>query len=127
MEEIAAETKSIEAKTATTARNEVRLIGRVSADPESKTLPSGDVLWQLRIVVPRLDPVGKQTVDVVDCVAWSGRARRSISRWVAGDEVELTGALRRRFYRAVGRTESRTEVEVFSGRIRQRAPRVDAG
>jgi single-strand DNA-binding protein len=101
--------------------NDVRLIGRVSGAPEEKVLPSGDVLWQFRLVVPRPNPIGKQSVDVVDCVAWSPKARRSVSRWASGDHVEVLGALRRRFYRGVGRTESRTEVEVVRGRILRRA------
>ena len=31
--------------------NEVRLVGRVSATPEERVLPSGDVLWSFRVVV----------------------------------------------------------------------------
>ena len=35
------------------AVNEVRLVGRVSQTPEERVLPSGDVLWTFRVVVPR--------------------------------------------------------------------------
>jgi single-strand DNA-binding protein len=33
--------------------NEVRLAGRISAGPEERVLPSGDVLWTFRLVVRR--------------------------------------------------------------------------
>ena len=101
--------------------NEVRLDGRVSGDPEERQLPSGDRIWVFRVVVPRDSPRGRQTVDVVDCTAWDGRTRRSVSRWRDGDQVEVTGALRRRFFRSGGATVSRVEVEVRSGRLIRRA------
>lgn len=124
MREHGEQVKAVKAVTQTQAPgiNEVKLSGRVSADPEEKVLPSGDVLWQVRVIVPRAQPVGRQTVDVVDCVAWTARARRSVSSWKHGDEVEVAGCLRRRFFRGAGRTESRTEVEVSSGRRLRKAP-----
>ena len=101
--------------------NEVRLTGRVSGDPEERVLPSGDRLWSFRVVVARDRPRGRQTVDALECVAWSARARRSVARWGDGDVVELTGVLRRRFYRAGAATVSRVEVEATRGRIIRRA------
>ncbi len=101
--------------------NEVRLVGRVSGDPEEKVLPSGDRLWSFRVVVPRAAPRGRQSVDALECVAWSGRVRRSVATWRDGDEVELSGALRRRFYRTGSGTVSRVEVEAERARIIRRA------
>lgn len=107
--------------------NEVRLVGRLSAEPEVRELPSGDELCVCRLVVPREDvrvlPSGRRgpSVDVVDLAAWSARPRRAMARWQAGDEVEVTGSLRRRFYRAGGRTASRVEVEISAGRVLRRA------
>ncbi|WP_432479922.1 single-stranded DNA-binding protein [Nocardioides sp. GXQ0305] len=101
--------------------NEVRLDGRVSGEPEERELPSGDRMWSFRIVVPRESPRGRQTVDVVDCAAWDGRTRRSVSRWRDGDQVEVAGALRRRFFRSGGATVSRVEVEVRTARLIRRA------
>jgi single-strand DNA-binding protein len=106
--------------------NQVLLIGRVSRAPELRALPSGDELVLCRVVVPR--PAGRssprqrgrQTVDVVECVGWTARARRAMARWSAGDEVRVEGALRRRFFRAGGRVSSRTEVEVSSARLVRR-------
>ena len=101
--------------------NEVRILGRVSGAPEARTVPSGDELWTWRVVVRRQHPVGRQSVDVLDCVAWSPRARRTVSRWRTGDEVEVIGALRRRFFRGGTATQSRTEVEMERGRLVSRA------
>ena len=101
--------------------NEVRLDGRVSGDPEERELPSGDRMWVFRVVVPRDVPRGRQTVDVVDCTAWEGRARRTVSRWRDGDQVHVGGALRRRFFRTAGATASRVEVEVRTARLIRRA------
>lgn len=102
--------------------NEVRLLGRVSGEPQRRTLPSGDELWTFRVVVPRpASDRGRQPVDALECVAWSGRARRSVSRWADGDQVEVSGAMRRRFYRAGGATVSRVEVEVSRARVIRRA------
>ncbi len=101
--------------------NTVRLVGRVSGAPEARTLPSGDEIWTFRVVVDRARPRGRQSVDALECVAWSARTRRSAASWRDGDVVEVSGSLRRRFYRAVGATRSRVEVEVERCRIIRRA------
>ena len=101
--------------------NEVRLVGRVSGEPELRTLPSGDEIWTFRVVVARERPRGRQTVDALECVAWSARTRRSVASWGDGDVVVVSGALRRRFYRAGGTTQSRVEVEVDRARVTRRA------
>ena len=44
-----------------------------------------------------------------------------VSRWAAGDVVEVTGELHRRFFSAGGAVASRVEVEVSSGKVRRRA------
>jgi single-strand DNA-binding protein len=96
-------------------RNEVVLAGRLAAPGEERTLPSGDVLVSFRVVVsrpPAARAPGRPTVDTIDCVAWGAGVRRSVLAWTAGDVVEVTGALRRRFWRSNGGgPTSRTEVE----------------
>lgn len=103
--------------------NEVRLVGRLSQDPEERVLPSGDALWTFRLVVPR-PPAATRTrrsVDTIECAAWSPRVRRSVSSWAADDVVEVRGSLHRRFFRSGGTVTSRVEVEVTSGRLMRRA------
>lgn len=102
--------------------NEVRLVGRVSRPPDERVLPSGDVVWTFRVVVGR-EPGGRsrQSVDALECAAWTARARRSVRVWSEGDVVEVTGSLRRRFFRAGAAVSSRVEVEMASGRLIRRA------
>ena len=103
--------------------NEVRLVGRVSGDPERREMPSGDVLWTMRLVVTRAPerPDDRRRVDALELAAWSGRVQRSVASWHAGDVVEVEGRLRRRFYAAGGQKASRVEVEMSRGRLIRRA------
>lgn len=105
------------------AVNEVRLVGRVSQQPEERLLPSGDSIWTFRVVVARAAVHGRsrQTVDSIECVVWGGRVRRSVPGWSVGDVVEVRGAVRRRFFRAAGAPASRVEVEVTAGRVIRRS------
>jgi single-strand DNA-binding protein len=104
--------------------NEVRLVGRVSAAPEERELPSGDTVASMRVVVPRSAPArptkgstggrAGPTVDTLDVSCWSARTRQRARRLKSGDVVEVVGSLRRRFYRAGAATVSRYEVEASS-------------
>ncbi len=106
-------------------RNEVRLVGRVSADPVPATLPSGDSVVTVRLVVERPRPPAgrgrRRQVDTLACAAWTSTLRRTVLRWSSGDVVEVEGALRRRFWRAEGTPQSRYEVELVAGRRLARA------
>ncbi|MFA9428568.1 single-stranded DNA-binding protein [Egicoccus sp. AB-alg2] len=106
------------------AVNEVRIIGRASGEPERRTLPSGDELVLLRVVVPRPGG-GADTVPVsVGPAPARGRpgpgqvGRRLLAdaqRLPAGERVEVTGALRRRWWRTPGGgPASRMEVQAAS-------------
>lgn len=107
--------------TATEAVNEVRLVGRISQQPEERVLPSGDSVWTFRVVVPRIAATSRQQVDALECAAWTPRAQRSVRAWSTDDVVEVVGALRRRFFRSGGGPVSRCEVEMASGRVIRRA------
>lgn len=97
----------------TPACNEVVLVGRVSAVPQRRDLPSGDALVTLRVVVDRPPQKGvtKRSVDVIDVACWSKRTQRTAGSLVADDGVRVEGALRRRFFAAGGGRASRYEVE----------------
>ena len=108
--------------------NDVRLVGRLTGEPTLVELPSGDELVTFRISVRRGAQAGgsaagsaTQRVDSVPCTAWSPRVRRSVMTWRAGDLVEVSGAVRCRFYQAGGATRSRVEVEASSARIIRRS------
>ena len=110
------------------AINEVTLVGRVSAAPEERELPSGDLLVSWRVIVDR-PPQRRQasasgrgpTVDTVHCVTFSGAVRRTARSLAAGDVVRVEGALRQRYWRAGAGVSSRTEVEVLAVRRLSRA------
>lgn len=107
------------------AANVVALVGRLTAVPEERTLPSGDMIVAFRISVPRVStPMSrrsKQTTDWVDCVSAGARCRRSARGWVVGDVLQVEGVLRRRFLRGDGRGSTRLEVEAL--RVRRGSPR----
>jgi single-strand DNA-binding protein len=100
--------------------NTVRLRGRVSSAPVDRELPSGAVITTFRVTVPRartaMTSGSTQLSDWVDCVAWTGRTRRNVAAWVVNDQVEVGGALRRRFFRAGEGSSTRVELEVLSAR-----------
>jgi single-strand DNA-binding protein len=106
-------------------RNDVVLVGRLAAAPTLRELPSGDGLMSFRVVVRRPEGPrrrrGSPTVDALECAAWRADVRRAVRSWTAGDIVEVTGALRRRFWRGAGGAASVWEIEVSKARRLVRA------
>lgn len=104
-------------------RNEVSLLGRLSAPAAERVLPSGDAVVSWRLVVQRPPDPGRValTVDTIDCVARTSALGRRAMTWVPGDCLELTGSLRRRFWRGRDGVRSRYEVEVATARRAARA------
>jgi single-strand DNA-binding protein len=105
--------------------NEVRLVGRLSGEPEAREMPSGDLMLSFRLVVERgptrrTSAPRSPTIDTLDCAAWRKDVQRALRAARPGDVLEVRGALRRRFWRAPGGPSSRSEVEVTSVR---RCPR----
>jgi single-strand DNA-binding protein len=102
--------------------NQVLLRGRVSAGPDERELPSGDRIVTFRLVVARdqtaMTKGSRQLSDWVDCSAWGGRVRSRALTWQTGDEVEVRGSLRRRYFRSAGGdgAGTRLEVEMLGGR-----------
>lgn len=99
--------------------NEVRLVGRISAIGEPIALPSGDSLVNLRLVVPRDQPVGRRDadsarrpgVDTIDVACWSAEMQTLAAEVGVGGHAQITGVLRRRFFRSAAGLASRYEVE----------------
>jgi single-strand DNA-binding protein len=105
--------------------NEVVLRGRVSGDPQVRELPSGTTLVSFRLVLARertpMTASSKVVSDWVECSAWGARVRKQASGWHDGDQVEVRGALRRRYYRGGDQSRSSVEVEMLGGRLVRRA------
>ncbi len=96
--------------------NQVFLRGTFAGEAVERTLPSGDALVSFRITVARPSG-GRVRVDSIDCASARASVRRSAGRYQAGDEVELTGSLHRRFWRTPsGAPSSRYQVDVDSMR-----------
>lgn len=103
--------------------NEVRIVGRASGDPERRTLPSGDEVVLLRVVVPRPGG-GADTLPVsVGPAPRRGRpgvgqvGRRLLAtaeRTTPGTRVEVRGELRRRWWATGAGRASRIEVRARS-------------
>ena len=91
--------------------NQVFLRGVLAAEPEVRVLPSGDEITVFRVTVTR--PAGSRAkVDSIDCQTDLASVTKALGRVAPGATLEITGALRRRFWRGAGGLASRYEVEV---------------
>ncbi len=86
--------------------NIVILHGVLSREPEVRELPSGDHVATFDVTVR---DEGLET-DVVP-VSWLGASAAALDKLMAGADVVVTGRVRRRWFRAGGATQSRTEVQ----------------
>jgi single-strand DNA-binding protein len=100
--------KDASANEAEDSLNEVLLRGRVSGVPGEKELPSGDHVVEFRSVVPRKTRDG---VDTLDIAAWTSKTRRTGLTLKSEEWVEISGAIRRRFWQAPGGLASRWQIE----------------
>lgn len=88
--------------------NDVMLRGRVSGEPSEKELPSGDHVVEFRLIVRRDNRKG---VDTLDIAAWSPKVRRTGLSLKTDEWVEVSGAIRRRFWQGPSGLASRWQVE----------------
>ena len=111
--EIAAkEKKSVVVKDEFEPVNEVFLVGRVTSLAVEKVLPSGDKVVEFRVVIGRAKSRGaKKEVDSLDIAAWSAVARKAALSVKIDSWVQVTGSVRRRFWRAPSGLASRWQVE----------------
>ncbi|MEU3020934.1 single-stranded DNA-binding protein [Nocardiopsis sp. NPDC007018] len=97
-------------------RNEVLVVGRVTAAPRERELPSGDRLVTWRICVARPETAGhpRTRADSVTLVSFDPRLCDAVAAWRVGDLVRVTGGLRRRAWRGWNGIRSVLEVEADS-------------
>lgn len=79
--------------------------GYLSRPPEERVLPSGDRLVSLEVSVRRGERQKTESVPV----SWP-EAPQNVVLLAPGTEVVVLGRTRRRFFRAAGFLQSRTEV-----------------
>lgn len=94
--------------------NEVRLVGRLGGNIDVRELPSGTVLTNFSVVVDRSakEIHGRTKVDTIACQTTRIAIASRVGRIEAGQEIQIVGALRRRFWRAGSGLASATEVDV---------------
>ncbi len=97
--------------------NGVTLVGRLAKVTE-RDLPSGDTLVAFRLIVDRpprsRGPSGRVRVDAIECSAYVASVRRRVLGLEEGATVEVSGSLRRRFWRSGTGPMSVIEVEAIS-------------
>jgi single-strand DNA-binding protein len=76
--------------------------GALSSVPRFRALPSGSTVVNLDVTTAG-SPADSVPITMFDPPA-------AVSRLIEGDEVVVIGRVRRRFFRAAGVTQSRTEV-----------------
>ena len=98
--------------------NYVLLRGLLAAEPLVRMLPSGDELCSFRLTVLRPEEThGRARSDSIDCASTRAVVRRTVARCSPGQRLEVSGSLRRRFWRSsAGTAASRYEVEVIDVR-----------
>jgi single-strand DNA-binding protein len=100
--------------------NQARLVGRLSGAPNRRTLPSGDEIVSLRMVVRRPGG-GSDTLPVQFGPAPAAGSRRrvgqvgrralaAVDRLEDGTRIEVLGAVRRRWWAGPDGRRSRIEV-----------------
>ena len=100
--------KTVEATFEDYSLNDCFLRGRVSAPATDRELPSGEHVVEFRLIVKR---DSREGVDTLDIAAWTSKARRTALSLKAGEWVEVSGAIRRRFWQAPTGAASRWQVE----------------
>ena len=81
--------------------NDVKLIGRLTAEPTLKATPSGKSVLNFTIAVQRKfkDASGKPITDYIDCVSWENTAT-FIAKWFSkGVRIAVSGELQTRLYK----------------------------
>ncbi len=91
--------------------NDCLLRGRVSAPANDRELPSGEHVVEFRLIITRAEREG---VDTLDIAAWSSRVRRTALSLKAGEWVEISGSIRRRFWQGPTGLASRWQIEAES-------------
>lgn len=88
--------------------NDCLLRGRVSAVAVDRELPSGEHVVEFRLIITR---EAREGFDTLDVAAWTPKNRRSALSLKPGEWIEVTGAIRRRFWQGPAGLASRWQIE----------------
>ncbi|MFC7721658.1 single-stranded DNA-binding protein [Nonomuraea recticatena] len=91
------------------------LVGRLSASPDERAMPSGDTLTKWRVIVRRRPLVRRGGfVDTIQCVTFDAEVAAMVKAMRPRDPMEIRGALRCRIYGPPSAKSWRYEVEVHA-------------
>lgn len=92
--------------------NNVSIVGRLAADPELRTTPSGVNVTSFRVAVRR----DKDNTDWLDVVAWRKTAELVCSYFTKGSTIGITGSIQSRSYEDKNGNK-RTAVEIVADNV----------
>ena len=96
--------------------NRIIITGRLTRDPETKTIANDVQVSKFSLAVDRFKKKGEKEVSFIDCVAWRGLAKLSSMYLKKGRMVAVEGRLQVRKYEAKDGTK-RTAAEVVVSSI----------
>lgn len=96
--------------------NKVILMGNLTRDPETRTVPSGQTVTNFGLAVNRTwrgqDGTTQESVSYIDCVAW-GKTGEIIAQYMQkGRPILVNGRLDQRSWEQDGQKRSKVEVIV---------------
>ena len=96
--------------------NKVILMGNLTRDPETRTVPSGQTVTNFSLAVNRTwrgqDGTSQESVSYIDCVAW-GKTGEIIAQYMQkGRPILVSGRLDQRTWEQDGNKRSKVEVIV---------------
>ena len=98
--------------------NKVILIGRLTKDPELRTIASGNATTSFTIAVNRnfTNQNGEREADFINCVAWRKQAENVAKYCTKGSQVAVEGRIQTRNYDAQDGTK-RYVTEVIADNV----------
>lgn len=98
--------------------NTVAIMGRITADPELKTTPSGVSVTSFKLAVERnYAPQGKERpTDFIPVVAWRNTAEFITKYFAKGQMIAVSGSIQSRQYEDKDGNK-RTAVEVLANEV----------
>ncbi|HEY1835890.1 MAG TPA: single-stranded DNA-binding protein [Candidatus Saccharimonadales bacterium] len=96
--------------------NKVILMGNLTRDPETRTIPSGQTVTNFGLAVNRTwrgaDGTNQESVSYIDCVAW-GKTGEIVAQYMQkGRPILVSGRLDQRSWEQDGQKRSKVEVIV---------------
>lgn len=108
--------------------NNVSLVGRITKDPELRTIASGSVTTSITVAVNRrfTSQSGEREADFIPVVVWNKQAENVVKYCKKGAQVGVTGRIQTRSYDAQDGTK-RYVTEVIADNVTFLSSKGDTG